>query len=249
MKSLALAIPCHNEFRRLRQGAFLKAIDAYDGLSLCFVDDGSTDATAETLAHLSNQSPAIHALYLPKNVGKAEAVRTGVNYLCTNSHADLVGFWDADLATPLDEIPNFLRAFSASRNIAAALGSRWPHLGATITRTFTRTCTGATMKYLLHLVLRAPVYDTQCGAKIFTRDLAREIFAARFSTRWLFDVELLRRIGPRRLRFNTCELPLQNWQDVPGSKLSGLDTLSIIGELIKLVRTIPPTGDKKGLAI
>ena len=249
MKTLALVIPCHNEFHRLRQDAFLKAIDAYGGLSLCFVDDGSTDATAETLAHLANQSPAIHVLYLPQNVGKAEAVRTGINYLCANSHADLVGFWDADLATPLDEIADFLCAFSGSHDIDAVIGSRWPHLGASITRTFTRSCTGAIMKCLLRLVLRAPVYDTQCGAKIFTRELAHEIFAAPFSTHWLFDVELLRRIGPDRLQSNTCELPLQNWRDVPGSKISGLDSLKIIGELIRLARTIPPTWDKTPLSV
>ena len=249
MKTLALVIPCHNEFHRLRQDAFLKAIDAHGGLSLCFVDDGSTDATAETLAHLANQSPAIHALYLPKNVGKAEAVRTGINYLCANSHADFVGFWDADLATPLDELRDFLRAFSVSPAIVAVIGSRWPHLGASITRTFTRSCTGTIMKFLLHLVLRAPVYDTQCGAKLFTRDLAHEIFADAFSTHWLFDVELLWRIGPARLRANTYELPLQHWRDVPGSKLSGRDSIRIFGELIKLARTIPRSWDKKNLSI
>ena len=59
---------------------------------------------------------------------------------------------------------------------------------------------GARMKGLVRCVLRAPVYDTQCGAKIFRRDLARQIFAAPFLSRWLFDVELLRRIPPHTLR-------------------------------------------------
>lgn len=73
MTSLTLVIPCKDEAKRLMTDAFLDALRDYPYLSFLFVDDGSTDDTAEVLALLERQSPAIHALYLPKNVGKVEA--------------------------------------------------------------------------------------------------------------------------------------------------------------------------------
>ena len=120
MTSLTLVIPCKDEAKRLMMDAFLDALRDYPYLSFLFVDDGSTDDTAEVLALLERQSPAIHALYLPKNVGKAEAVRTGVNWLLDNTEAEVVGFWDADLATPFSELPAFVRALRGE----AAIGSR-----------------------------------------------------------------------------------------------------------------------------
>ncbi|MGN0853708.1 MAG: glycosyltransferase [Kiritimatiellia bacterium] len=234
MKSLVLVVPCHNESLRLRQEAFLDALGRWPWLSFCFVDDGSTDATAEILAHLANRSPAIHALYLPENRGKAEAVRAGITYLCANSTAELFGFWDADLATPLGELPRFVHAFDESASRQAVIGVRWPHLGADIARSSFRRLTGTIMKALLHFALHASVYDTQCGAKIFTHSLAREIFRAPFRTKWLFDVELLRRIGRTRLRHATRELPLDAWHDVPGSNLGVLNAFSLLREYFAL---------------
>ena len=78
MTPVTLVIPCKDEALRLDQGAFLHAAEAMAGLAFLFVDDGSTDSTASVLAHLVKASPAVDALYLPKNVGKAEAVRAGV---------------------------------------------------------------------------------------------------------------------------------------------------------------------------
>lgn len=233
-RTLALVVPCYNEANRLNASAFLKAVEDYPWLSVCFVDDGSTDATAETLARLSAFSPAFQALYLERNVGKAEAVRRGVNYLLANSHADLVGFWDADLATPLEELPAFMRHFSENGLVQAVIGSRWPHLGARVTRNFFRGLAGAAMKALIRLVLRAPVYDTQCGAKVFSRALAFRIFDRPFLSKWLFDVELLRRIGVPFLNRVVREQSLSAWFDVPGSRLSLLDSFRISGDLLRI---------------
>ena len=109
---------------RLSKADFLDALAKWPWVSFCFVDDGSTDSTAEKIAHLERLSPSVRALYLPKNMGKAEAVRAGVRYLCNNACADYIGFWDADLATPLDEIPSFMRYFEERPHIKAVIGSR-----------------------------------------------------------------------------------------------------------------------------
>lgn len=236
MKSVALVIPCKDEAKRLVDSEFIEAVEKYPYLTLLFVNDGSTDNTAERLAFLERQSPSIRALHLEKNVGKAEAVRTGVNWLLRNTACEAVGFWDADLATPFDELPRFVDALSRNEGCEAVIGSRWPHLGADIDRNVFRHCTGSLMKLLIRCVLHAPVYDTQCGAKLFRREVAERLFAVPFRSRWLFDVELLKRMGFNRLRNVVMELPLSSWRDVTGSKLSFADSLKMIPELIGIYR-------------
>lgn len=233
MKTLSLVIPCFNEAERLSKADFLDALSKWPWLSFCFVDDGSTDSTAEKIAHLERLSPSVRALYLPKNMGKAEAVRTGIRYLCKNACADYIGFWDADLATPLDEIPSFMRHFEERPHIKAVIGSRWPHLGGNIQRNKARKLTGWIAKSIIRRILKAQVWDTQCGAKIFSRSLAEEIFDSQFRTKWLFDIELLMRIGCRRLSDLAVEHPVHAWSDVPGSKL-GIDAIADFITLIKL---------------
>lgn len=219
MKTLALVIPCHNEAKRLDLQAFIEATERWQWLSFCFVDDGSTDSTASKLAHLANLSPVFHAIYLEKNVGKAEAVRRGMMHICENTHADCAGFWDADLATPLEAIPSFMRQFEEYGTLKGVIGSRWPHLGTDIQRSPLRSIAGAVVKFLIRQALGVQVWDTQCGAKIFTRETAGRIFRAPFRTRWLFDVELLARLGRTSLGTEIREIPLEQWHDIPGSKV------------------------------
>ena len=238
MKTLSLVVPCHNEFNRLRPDAFLEAAERWPWLSFCFIDDGSTDATAERLAWLSNASPSIYAIYLQENLGKAEAVRTGIRHLCELSHSDLVGFWDADLATSLYEIPRFVQCFETDEKVKAVIGSRWPHLGADIQRSPGRSIASIAFKMAIRRILKVPVWDTQCGAKIFSRDVADEIFATPFSTRWIFDIEILSRLGCDRLRTQVRELPVSSWRDVPGSKIGIGSSATILRELWILAKNL-----------
>ena len=221
---------------RLRPRDFLDALERLPYLTFCFVDDGSTDTTAETLALLANASPAIDAIYLPRNVGKAEAVRQGVLHVLARSDAGAIGFWDADLATPLDAVDAFVNMLERDGGADAVLGARWPHLGAHVARSVFRSCTGSVMKALIRLVLRAPVYDTQCGAKLFTRETAAEVFAHPFVSNWLFDVELLKRLGAKRIATRVRELALDTWHDVPGSKIRPSDTFRILADLVRIAR-------------
>ena len=245
MKTISIVVPCRNESSRLCPVAFLEATKRWPWLSFCFIDDGSTDATAERLAWLSNASPSIYAIYLRKNLGKAEAVRTGIRYLCEFSRPDLVGFWDADLATPLCEIPRFVQCFEADENKKAVIGSRWPHLGADIRRSPGRAIASAAFKMAVRRILKAPVWDSQCGAKVFLREVADEVFSAPFSTRWLFDIEVLSRLGCDRLRTQVQELPVLSWHDVPGSKLGAGSAVAVLREFRILAKTMKNQGGLK----
>ncbi len=233
-KTLTLVIPCHNEFRRLKPERYLAALERYDWLSFCFVNDGSTDRTDEVLAKLKASSPKIHVIGLAQNLGKAETVRTGIRYVSKNSAADIVGFWDADLAAPLYETERFMEKLETSPGCIAVIGSRSARHGSSIKRTLKRRFSAFIMRRLIRMFLHTPTYDTQCGAKIFTRELALEIFEKPFVSKWLFDVELLLRIGTERFKSSVCELPLRRWHDVPGSNLGFKDTFEIFYELYKI---------------
>jgi glycosyltransferase involved in cell wall biosynthesis len=183
-------------------------------LHLLFVDDGSTDGTAD---FIERQAPAAaQCLRLGKNLGKAEAVRAGMLAAARASAADWIGFWDADLATPLSEVPEFLRFAQAQpERVDAVFGSRIARLGARIDRSALRHLSGRALATVAALALDLKSYDSQCGAKLFRREVVPRAFAEPFVSRWLFDMEILLRLSAA----NVVEYPVRQWTDVKGSKL------------------------------
>ncbi|MEN8374353.1 MAG: glycosyltransferase [Gemmatimonadota bacterium] len=235
-----LVIPCFNEADRLPVAdyrAFLVGAEAVDFL---FVDDGSTDRTFEILQQMSDSGgDRVRAVRLPRNRGKAEAVRTGI-LAALEGGPRYVGFWDADLATPLESALEFRETLEQNDALDWVLGSRVRLLGRRIDRKIHRHYVGRAMATMFSAWLHLPVYDTQCGAKLFrASDELREIFRAPFVTGWLFDVELLARlIGVRGdvadVRRSVIEYPLPRWIDVKGSKLGLRSVLPVLRDLLRL---------------
>ena len=127
-----IVIPCYNEADRLDGERFAECVSGANGLGLLFVDDGSTDTTAQVLAALVRRVPdRIRALRLAANQGKSGAVRAGVLAALAGGPV-YVGFWDADLATPLSAIPRFVEALEARPLLLGAIGARVKLLGTTI---------------------------------------------------------------------------------------------------------------------
>jgi dolichyl-phosphate beta-glucosyltransferase len=214
----ALVVPCFNERLRLRADE-LRVLADDRRTALVLVDDGSTDGTADVLEGLAASHPDIEVLAFPQNQGKGEAVRIGLRHAITQGFG-WVGYADADLATPASELLRLGELARSSAHIDVTIASRVALLGHDIRRSPFRHYTGRVFATAASLVLAAPVYDTQCGAKVFrvTSPLERAV-AERFSSRWAFDVELLGRLQ----RFGTpleafWEEPLLQWHDAPGSR-------------------------------
>ncbi len=107
MAETILVIPCFNESNRLDIGAIEAFLDGSKGIELLFVNDGSEDDTNKVLTALKESHPEkIDLITLDHNKGKAEAVRIGM-LAASERKADFIGFWDADLSTPLDELNAF----------------------------------------------------------------------------------------------------------------------------------------------
>ena len=120
-----LIIPCHNEAHRLDRKAVEAFIQSTPTIDLMMVDDGSVDSTAEVLQALkSTTSDRLHVLCLASNQGKAEAVRAGVQAALALNRFDVVGFCDADLATPLSEMGSRQKPCDTTSLIFMMLHSR-----------------------------------------------------------------------------------------------------------------------------
>ena len=240
---LILIVPCYNEAARLLPAEFVAFVSSRPGVSLLFVDDGSSDGTVESLERIRRSAPeSVDIMRLPHR-GKAEAVRLGI-LEAIGRGAELVGFWDADLATPLEAVDDFLALAVKRPGVEVMLGSRVNLLGRQVRRSAWRHYPGRAFATAVSLALRLQVYDTQCGAKVFRSSRAiATVFGSPFRSQWIFDVELLARYlqvpvddgGPSR-QARIYEVTVPAWHDVPGSKLRWTDWARSLFELFAISR-------------
>lgn len=237
MQPITIIIPCYNEAARISLDDY-RAFLATEPIHLIFVNDGSTDNTINVLKHIRNDFPyQVSVLDLPQNCGKAFAVRAGVLNAAYTADTDIIGFMDADLSTPLEEMVAFDYTFRR-RNVDMVFGSRISRIGSRIDRFPYRHYFGRVIATVISLYLRIPIYDSQCGAKFFRRDLAREMFQEPFISRWLFDVELFKRIQQSGRDIQSCcwELPLDTWIEKGDSRLGMRDFLKLPFEFYRIFR-------------
>jgi len=237
----AIVVPCYNEAQRLDCDSFERALAEDPLLEFIFVNDGSKDATLTVLQGLQQRvGSRAQVLDVQPNGGKANAVRRGV-LRAFELEPEVIGYWDADLATPLRCIELFAREME-HRKVSLILGSRVRLMGRNIARSPMRHYIGRGFATLAAFSLGFPVYDTQCGAKLFRASpVFRNAFAEPFEMTWTFDVELLHRLngesahaaGFEILR-DCVEFPLPEWVDAPGSKLTFGQYPRVLQELLKL---------------
>lgn len=237
MKTIVV-VPCYNEAKRLHQDDFLHYVEQNEDVAFLFANDGSRDNTLEVLHSLTARHERLLLFDIQPNGGKAEAVRRGMLYAVEHYDAQYVAFWDADLATPLNEIEPMVAW--ADKGYDVVMGLRLMRLGAKVRRKPLRHYLGRCFATVASMMLDLPVYDTQCGAKLFRREVVETIFQEQFITRWLFDVELLarykQRYGTENAKEKIYEFPLFQWQDVDGSQLKSRDFFKAPVELMKISR-------------
>jgi glycosyltransferase involved in cell wall biosynthesis len=238
MPPVCLVIPCYNEERRLPVSELLAFLDSRTDMTLCLVDDGSADGTLGVLESLRAQRPERIVVHpVSPNGGKAAAVRAGVRHVAATERWDIIGYWDADLSTPLAEIDRLLDALSKDPKCLIVMGSRVKLLGARIDRRVARHVLGRIFAACASGILGFPVYDSQCGAKLFRRGAVDVFFGEPFLTRWLFDLEILARLrnhlGASGMD-GAREVPLSAWREVGGSKLRLREMINVPLELLQI---------------
>lgn len=228
---LSIIIPAFNEEARLPRT--LESIRAYFAATgephlelgeILVIDDGSGDATSAVVEHWRESLP-IRAIRLTRNRGKGASCRRGVS----EAAGDLILLYDADGATPIEEVPRLAELLREGR-ADIAIGSRVRGHSADVVMSFHRRLIGR-IYHALCSGLCPGIEDAACGCKLFTAPVAKRIFSVQRINRFAFDVEILSLA--QRYRYRIAEVPV-HWTAVPGSKVnlvmdSVQMTLSVLG--------------------
>lgn len=211
----SIVIPAFNEGKRLAPTletvlSYIRqqALDA----EVIVVNDGSRDNTADIVRSFAEQHPHLRLVENPGNRGKGYSVRNGM----LQARGDVIIFSDADLSSPIEEMPKLLQAIEQGADIA--IGSRWLRAELQTSRqSLHRQLFGRIFNALNRTVLGLPFKDTQCGFKAFTRRAAQTILPLQRIERWGFDPEIL--FLARKFGFAVQEVPVK-WGHVGGTRIN-----------------------------
>jgi len=213
---VSIVIPAFNEARRLP--AFLDQVAAFCATStrtyeIIVVDDGSRDNTLQVAESYKDRLPGLRVIPVHPNRGKGRAVKTGL----LESAGEVCLFMDADGSVHPEEIEKNLHVlqedgfdlFIGSRILKSTdqvLSIRWYRKGIGIVFAF------LTQKFLLR-----EIRDTQCGFKMFRREVIRPLLAKTRLDGFGFDMEILYLAS--RMGYKIKEGPV-SWKHVTGSKVN-----------------------------
>jgi dolichyl-phosphate beta-glucosyltransferase len=227
---LSVVIPAFDEAIRLpptlaRMREYLDAgTDSYEVL---VVDDGSRDDTVAVAEAVAADWPQLRVLRLPENRGKGAAVREGM----LNAGGALRAFSDADLSTPIEELPRLRERLGGACRVAIASRDA-PGSDIQIHQPAWREFMGRTYNRILRLLVLPGIRDTQCGFKLFTAEAAEALFTPLETFRFGFDAEVL--VRAHRRGWQIAEVPVQ-WRHVEESRVGGIgDALRMLYDLVRL---------------
>ncbi len=228
--SLSIVIPAYNEEARLPE-TLRKTVSWCEAHALEFevivVDDGSRDGTVALGRVFAETDQRIRVLACA-HMGKGAAVRAGV----LNAKGHFVLFMDADGATPLSEIPKLIAGIDEGHDVA--IGSRVVRREgeAEVKTPLHRRLIGRIFAFFTGVLALGGIADTQCGFKMFRREVTAAIFSRQKTVGFAFDVEIL--FIARRLSLSVLEIPV-NWVAQPGSKVNLVtDSLRMLWDIFRI---------------
>ena len=211
---LSIVVPAYNEEGRIGRmlGAYLPYFAEHygAGFELIVSINHSTDGTEGIVRGLQPRFPQLQVIVDPRPIGKGGAVMAGGKI----ARGDLIGFVDADGATPPAAFDDLVKNIGdagliiASRRLpGSVISPRQPWKRRVVSRIF---------NFLVRWLFKLHITDTQCGAKLMTAEAWRAIMPNIGLTKWAFDVDML--FKTRRAHYAIREIPT-TWSDVTGSKL------------------------------
>jgi dolichyl-phosphate beta-glucosyltransferase len=220
---LTIVIPSFKEAERLPLFLSTLTKNMPNDISYIIVDDGSPIDDFNLLCERVKPflNPNVSLLRYDINRGKGGAIEFGLEH----ANTEYVGFLDADGSIPHYEVINLWEYTKSNLHLDLILSSRIKLLGKQIDRSIKRHISGRIFVTYLNFLFNVPVYDSQCGFKIFKLSLYNSIKSKIINKRWLWDTELL--ILSYLNGFKCAEVAI-DWKDVQGSKIN------LISDAIKM---------------
>jgi len=218
--SLSIVIPAYNEAHCIGDSlaGVMGFAEHYPAVQeVIVVDDGSTDRTGAiveaTRSTYETHRARLELIRNPRNLGKGASVRNGL----LRATGDIVLFTDADLSSPISEVPRLVEPI-VEDGCDVVIGSRAldPSLIAERQGRFRETA-GKLFNLLVRCVTGLPIRDTQCGFKAFRRGAIGPVFQTQRIGAFAFDVEVLYLAS--KLGLSIREVPV-HWSHVSHTKVS-----------------------------
>ena len=216
----SLVIPAYNEESRIKP--LFDAITGFDG-ELIVVCDGE-DGTADIVDRIAASRPDlnIRCLRFDHRLGKGGGVIAGLE----EARLPLVGYFDADGSTSIDEMK---RLFLTLSTADGAIGSRWmPGATLKVRQSIMRQLESRVFNLIIRILFGIRYHDTQCGAKVFKKSAIDAVLPMMISRGFEFDVELLWRL--RRGGCRVIEVPIE-WQNKGDSRVRKRDMIRMLSGL------------------
>jgi dolichyl-phosphate beta-glucosyltransferase len=228
---ISIVIAAYNEEKRI--GSSLQKIAAHfaqsgDEHEVIVVDDGSVDRTNETVRDFAHLFQKLEIIRYERNRGKGYALRQGV--LASNGDAVLVT--DADLSTPIEELDKLMPLITG-KECDVAIGSRALALSEILKKQpFWRRGMGKAFNRIVKLLVLDDFNDTQCGFKLFSGTVARNLFRNAVIDRFAYDVEIL--VLAKKRGYAILEIPIK-WINSPESRVNPVvDSMQMLKDIIRI---------------
>ncbi len=223
---VSLIIPAHNEEERIT-----KTLESYwqffkekkdnekiKNFEILVVINNTSDRTEEIVKKFSKKYPEIRYLNL-KEKGKGFAIIRGFKDALTRTNT-LIGFIDADMSTP----PNsFYRLITEIKNNDGIIANRWDKKSI-FRYSFLKKLRSRGYNYFVRTLFLFQHQDTQCGAKLFKREILEKNIDKIVSSQWNFDVALLFCLK-KESHAKIISIPTI-WEEKGGSKILSMNTPS-----------------------
>jgi len=221
IKSLSIIFPLYNEEQRLKASfnhilSFIKKKPTFK-IEIIFVDDGSDDKSHELIKQFiknskKNTKIKFKIIKSKKNLGKGSALKLGIK----KAQYDWILTTDMDMSVSLFQISDWLTKKFINKKHLVYFGSR-THKKSIVKKNFFRNILGDIMRFLVSSILNIKIRDTQCGYKLYKKNVAKIIFSRLRNYGFDHDLELVLLLKSKRIKI--IELPVK-WKHKHNSRLN-----------------------------
>jgi glycosyltransferase AglD len=224
---VTVVIPVFNDLRSLEM-AIPRSIELLSPITnefeLIIAEDGSTDGSAELVRQYEQRDTRIRLLHSDERLGRGKALNRAIY----ESRGKIVCYYDVDLATDMQHLPELIGAIREGADIAT--GSRlMPE--SDIIRSGGREIASRSYNFLVRFFLGSRIHDHQCGFKSFKKEHILPILPTIRSNHWFWDTELL--VRSQRKGYFVKEFPVR-WRAGKGTTVKAKDVIEMGSSILRL---------------